>query len=191
MVGVCGPREDSAFWSQHVKKRVFMECPGLLPEAGKKFQFKDKYFSFITWYNYLRTCPSCLLKVCPVHCGASELSLKADGFLDLSVVGQELFLFDRFYIVFNLPPHVSETPLMAILGANDILPFFACLCPVFEFNFIVLKTVAPSTGRLDIKAIIYIPFMAIRGAFSGAIVTPHWGYWRWNNDWVTCYPCPY
>lgn len=83
--------------------------------------------------------------------------MKVDGFLDLSVVGQEVFLLNCFYIVLNLPPDVSEMPLMAILGLNDTL--FLCLCPLFEFNFIVLEIVAPSKVKVDIKVVIYVPFI--------------------------------
>lgn len=86
-----------------------MGCSRLLPKASKKFWFKDKYFSFITWYNYLHTCPSCLLRVRQDAVGPQFSPWRLTSFWIYMLLGKKLFMPYRFYIVLSLPPWLWNT----------------------------------------------------------------------------------
>lgn len=109
MAGVCGWREDSEFCWWHVKKHVFMGCPRLLPKANKKLWFKDKYFSFITWYNYLHTCPSCALRVGQNAVGPQFSPWRLTSFWIYMLLGKRLFMLYCFFTVLSLSPWLWNT----------------------------------------------------------------------------------
>lgn len=131
-----------------------MGCSRLLPKASKKFWFKDKYFSFITWYNYLHTCPSCLLRVRQDAVGPQFSPWRLTSFWIYMSLGKKLFMPYRFYIVLSLPPWLWNTNNTNL----DWRMFF--FIPGLNVTPLYWRLLLHPL-RLDIKMPIYVPFMAI------------------------------